>query len=118
MFIPPTPFKTEQGEATFLAAYDAALKAWPVPFEERTVTSRFGATHVVVSGPADAPPVVLLHGFWATLTMWAPNVAALALDHRVYAIDVMGQPSRSVPADPIRTREDHVTWLSATLDGL
>jgi hypothetical protein len=30
----PSPFKTPEGKARFLAAYDAVLKRWPVPFEE------------------------------------------------------------------------------------
>ena len=54
-------------------------------------------THVVVSGPKDAPPLVLLHGYWATSTMWSPNIADFSKDYRVYAIDVMGQPSKSIP---------------------
>ena len=114
----PSPFKTAKGEATYLAAYDAAMKSWPVPYRELTVPSRFGRTHVVVSGPHDARPLVLLHGYMATLTMWAPNVADFSKAHRVYAIDVMGQPSKSIPTTPIRDARDYVTWLTEILDGL
>jgi hypothetical protein len=49
----------------YLAAYDA-MRAWPVPHEEMEIPGRFGITHVVASGPKDAPPLVLLHGYWAT----------------------------------------------------
>jgi len=94
----PSAFKTPEGEAAFLAAYDAAMKSWPVPYEETDVPTPFGMTHVVVSGPKDAPPLVLLHGYWATSTMWAPNIADFSKDYRVYAVDVMGQPSKSIPA--------------------
>lgn len=73
---------------------------------------------MVVSGPADAPTLALLHGYWATLTMWAANVADFRSDYRVYAVDVMGQPSKSVPTDPIRNARDYVTWLTETLDAL
>ena len=111
-------FKAPRGEAAFLAAYDAAMKLWPVPYEEIDLQSRFGTTHVVVTGPKTAPPVVLLHGYMATLTMWAPNIAAFSKHHRVYAVDVMGQPSKSVPTEPIRSTEDFVAWLTATLDQL
>jgi hypothetical membrane protein len=95
-----SPFKTPEGEATYQAAYEAAMKLWPVPYEEREIPTRFGMTHVVISGPEDAPPLVLLHGYMATLMMWAPNIADFSKDYRVYAIDVMGQPSRSIPGDP------------------
>ena len=112
------PFKTPEGQARFLAAYDAALKLWPVPYEELDIPTRFGLTHVVAAGPKNAPVLVLLHGYMATSVMWAPNVADFSRDYRVYAIDIMGQPSKSVPGDPIRDANDYVAWLTATLDGL
>jgi len=111
-------FKTPEGEAAFLAAYDAAMKSWPVPYEEVEIPGRFGTTHVLVSGPKAASPLVLLHGYWATSAMWSANIGDFSKDHRVYAIDVMGQPSRSIPAEPIRDAADYVTWLTATLDAL
>jgi pimeloyl-ACP methyl ester carboxylesterase len=94
------------------------MELWPVPFEELEVHSRFGSTHVVVSGPTDGPPLVLLHGTMTTLTIWLPNIADLAGDYRVYAVDTMGHPSKSIPADPIRNASDFVAWLADTLDGL
>ncbi|HMF98764.1 MAG TPA: alpha/beta hydrolase [Vicinamibacterales bacterium] len=109
---------TAEGEAAYLAAYDAAMKTWPVPFEEMTLSSKFGTTHVVVCGPKDAPPLVLLHGYMATSAMWSLNVAEFSRRYRVYAVDVMGQPSKSIPGEPIRDRADFVAWLTATLDGL
>ena len=115
---PPSPFKTPDGEARFLAAYEAALKLWPVPYEELDIPTRFGMTHVVAAGPNKAPALVLLHGYMATSVMWAPNVADFSRDYRVYAVDTMGQPSKSVPGDPIRDVTDYVAWLTATLDGL
>jgi pimeloyl-ACP methyl ester carboxylesterase len=111
-------FKTPEGEAAYLAAYKAAMNLWPVSYEEIEIPSRFGKTHVVVSGPKDAPPLVLLHGYWATLTMWTLNIADFSKDYRVYAIDIMGQPSKSIPDEPIRNAADYVAWLTATLDGL
>ena len=113
-----SPFKTLEGEATFFAAYDAAMKLWPVPYEEVNMASQFGTTHVVVSGPKTAPPLVLLHGYMATLTMWSPNIAAFSQHHRVYAVDVMGQPGKSRPGKPISSTADFVSWLTETLDGL
>jgi pimeloyl-ACP methyl ester carboxylesterase len=111
-------FKTPEGEAAYLAAYDAALKLWPVPYEEIEIPSRFGMTHIVSSGPQDASPLVLLHGFMNTLMMWLPNVADFSKAYRVYAIDIMGHPSKSIPDEPLRDAADFTAWLSATLDGL
>ena len=114
----PSAFKTPEGEARYLAAYDAALKLWPVPYHEIDISTRFGTTHVVASGPKEAPPLVLLHGYMATSVMWSPNVIDFSRDYRVYAIDTMGQPGKSVPGEPIRDAAGYVAWLTATLDGL
>ena len=113
-----SPFKSPEGEAAFLEAYDNAMKLWPVTYEEIEITNRFGTTHVVTSGPKDAPPLVLLHGMLGTLTMWSPNIADLSKDYRVYAIDVMGQPGKSVHNEPIRDAAGFVAWLSETFNGL
>jgi pimeloyl-ACP methyl ester carboxylesterase len=111
-------FRTPEGETAFLAAYDVAMKRWPISYEEMDLRSRFGTTHVVACGPSDARPLVLLHGYMATLTMWAPNVADFSNHYRVYALDVMGQPGKSIPAEPIRSASDYVEWLNATFDAL
>ena len=115
---PSSAFRTPEGEARFLAAYQGVLDRWPVPYEELDIPTRFGVTHVIITGPQDAPPLVLLHGYMATSVMWAPNIGAWSQDRRVYAIDVMGQPGRSVPDEPIKGISDYVAWLTATLDGL
>jgi pimeloyl-ACP methyl ester carboxylesterase len=118
MMFPASAFKTPEGESQFLRAYDNEMKLWPGPYEQIDVHSRFGTTHVVVSGPKTGPPLVLLHGYMATLTMWAPNIAAFSKDYRVYAVDLMGQPGRSRPEEPICNVADFVSWLTATLDAL
>jgi pimeloyl-ACP methyl ester carboxylesterase len=115
---PRSAFKTPEGEAAYLATYDAAMKLWPVAYEPIDVPGRFGTTHLVVTGPQEAPPLVLLHGYMATSTMWSANIADLSKDHRVYAIDVMGQPGKSIPGEPIRNEADYAAWLTGVLDGL
>lgn len=95
----PSPFKNLEGEAEYMAAHEARMQRWPVPYEAMDITGRYGRTQLVASGPEDAPPLVLLHGALASLTMWAPNIADLSRDYRVYAIDIIGEPSKSIP-DP------------------
>jgi pimeloyl-ACP methyl ester carboxylesterase len=114
----PSGFKSPEGQAAFLAVYDAFMDLWPVPYETFELRSRFGKTHGIVCGPEDAPALVLLHGFCATLAMWQPNIGDFARDYRVYAINVMGQPGLSVPDEPIQNMPDYMEWLSTTLDEL
>jgi hypothetical protein len=114
----PSPFKSPQGEAEFMAAYEATMKLWPVPYEPMDIPGRYGRTHLVASGPEGAPTLVLLHMFFTSLTQWAANISDLSRDYRVYAIDVMGQPSKSIPDQPLKSRQDCVAWLNEVLDAL
>lgn len=115
----PSGWRTEKGRAEYLAAYDAALELWPVPFESRQVTTGFGSTHVIESGPPHGEPLLLLHaatGFGAT--QWYPNVAELSEQHRVYAVDFIGSAGKGTQTRPILDRTDCADWLADVLDGL
>ena len=114
----PSPFKSPKGEAEYLAAYAAMMQYWPVPYAEFDIPGPYGCTHLVASGPQDAPALVLLHGGRASLTMWSANVADLSRNYRVYAIDIMGQPGKSVPDKTFQKREDLIPWFSGLLDAL
>jgi pimeloyl-ACP methyl ester carboxylesterase len=111
-------FRSAEGEARFMYAYDAVLKDWPVPFEALHVPTRIGTTHVIASGPPTAPVVVLLPSFAATATLWGPNVAALSRHFRTYAVDVIGQVGKSIPTRRIHTRHDLADWVVDVLDAL
>jgi pimeloyl-ACP methyl ester carboxylesterase len=113
-----SPFKSAKGEAEYMAAYEASMRLWAVPFEDMSVPSRFGITHLVVSGPNHAPALVLLHCFYTSLTSWAYNIADLSRNYRVYALDMMGQPSKSIPDQTIGSRDEMAEWLNAVLDQL
>jgi pimeloyl-ACP methyl ester carboxylesterase len=48
--------------------------------------------------------------------VWANNVADLSTNRRVYALDMMGQPGKSIPDQPVRNRAEMVEWLNSVLD--
>jgi pimeloyl-ACP methyl ester carboxylesterase len=105
------PFRSAEARRRYLAAYDAWGAEWPLPAEERMVSTRYGATFARGSGPPGAPVVVLLPAARATSLLWAAHVAALAANHRVWAIDSIADFGRSVPSRPLQTAEDFVAWL-------
>ena len=111
-------FKDEESRARFIAAYDAALAEWPVPYEALDVPTRFGTTHVIAGGPADAPPLLLLPSFAGTAMAWRLNALALSQHFRTYAVDVIGQPGLSTGAPKLRTARQYAEWLSELMDGL
>ncbi|MGW4893551.1 alpha/beta fold hydrolase [Kitasatospora sp. NPDC004240] len=116
--MPVRPESTTAAPA-FLAAYDATLARWPVPFETVDVPTEHGTTRVTVCGPLDGRPLVLLHGGGATSTVWLATVGALAATHRVHAVDLIGDPGRSVHSGrPLDGVEGLTGWLDAVLDHL
>ncbi|GAA1149832.1 alpha/beta fold hydrolase [Streptomyces hebeiensis] len=105
---------------SFRDAYDAVLQEWPGPVAATELSTPYGLTRVNSTGPADAPPLVLLPGGRATSTVWGACAAGLGRNHRVHAVDLMGDPGLSAPAGGRRMRSvaDLVAWLDAVLDGL
>lgn len=111
-------FKSEAGKVRYMAAYDAVIREWPVACEELDLPTRFGVTHVIASGPAPAPVVMLLPSLAASATLWRPNVAALSAHYRTYAVDVIGQVGKSVPTRRLKSRRELADWLGDLLDAL
>ena len=63
------PFRSAEAKEEYLALYDRRIKRWPVASETRMIETSHGHTFVRISGPVDAPPLVLLHGAGHDLTV-------------------------------------------------
>ncbi|WP_410671928.1 alpha/beta fold hydrolase [Amycolatopsis sp. cmx-4-68] len=111
-------YRSAEGAAAVRRRYDALLERWPVPFEPRILSTRLGETFAVVSGPVDAPPVVALQGSGGTAAHWLPDIATLAANLRVHAVDVPGEPGRTVEARPPLGAPACAEWLDGVLDAL
>lgn len=111
-------FTSAEGEKEIMHAYDAIMDNWHVPYEELTLSTSFGETHVIASGPEDATPVVLLHALLAGSVSWYRNVEALSRSYRVYAVDVIGEGNKSRPVKPITTLDGFLGWFTEVIDGL
>jgi pimeloyl-ACP methyl ester carboxylesterase len=88
-------YKSPEVRARFMAMYDEKMKAWPVPYEDVFVDTAYGNVHVIVSGPKDAPPILLLHASGVGGWSWLYNAEALSQAHRIYAIDTLGDAGKS-----------------------
>jgi pimeloyl-ACP methyl ester carboxylesterase len=114
----PSPFRGPRQHAQFTATYDSVMRTWPVAFDERNVETAYGRTHLVVSGPPSAPPLVLLHAASATSAMWRPIIAVMSTSYRCYCIDTITEANKSVATKHIYTTTDHVDWLRQTFTAL
>ncbi|WP_368650160.1 alpha/beta fold hydrolase [Bacillus inaquosorum] len=102
----------------YFQTYNESLGLWPVRCKSFYVSTRFGQTHVIASGPEDAPPLVLLHGALFSSTMWYPNIADWSSKYRTYAVDIIGDKNKSIPEDVSGTRTGYANWLLDVFDNL
>lgn len=78
-------------------------------------------------GPEDAPPLILSSGLGGSASYWAPNLDALAAQHRVLVYDHRGtgRSDRALPdrvtvedfADDMLALMDAAGWASASIVG-
>jgi pimeloyl-ACP methyl ester carboxylesterase len=111
-------FTTPEGRADYMAAYEAMFSLWAVPYEAVDLKTGYGSTHINVSGPGDGYPLVLLHGAGLSSTVWFANIADLSANHRVYAVDIIGDAGKSVADRLLAQRADYAQWLKEVFDGL
>ncbi len=109
----------KNAEATRIAheSYDRSMELWKAEYTEDWVQTEYGLTHIIVSGPEDAQPLILLPGLFADATMWYANAGSYAQEYRVYAVDLLVYGGKSEPAGKeIEEVADYSAWFSALLD--
>jgi pimeloyl-ACP methyl ester carboxylesterase len=92
-------YKSPDIEAKLMDIYDAKMAEWPVPYEDVYVDTDYGKVHVIVSGPENAPPLLLIHASAIAGWSWLPNVGELNKHYRTYAVDSIGDVGKSALKD-------------------
>lgn len=113
------PFKSVKAKEQYLDHYDKRAQEWPVSSEARVTQTSYGKTFIRISGPTYAPSLVLLPSTGASSLIWMPNIKALSIHYRVYAIDNIYDFGRSINMRNIRDSDDMIAWLDelfTTLD--
>lgn len=113
-----TIYRTAQGEAEVLALYDRSLNQIPATFEHRMIPTRFGESHVLVTGPEDAPPLVIFHGGNVVNAISLRWFTPLMSEYRIYAPDTIGHPGRSAQTRLSAGDNSYGEWVVDLLDGL
>ena len=111
---------TVRGDLALALQMDGAFDVGERPSSHPVVK----ATHVLgarasylEAGPADAPPVILIHGLGATNASMLPLIPDLARDHRVIAPDFPGFGASAAPRWQYRP-SDLATWIRAFADNI
>jgi pimeloyl-ACP methyl ester carboxylesterase len=105
-------YRSERARKGILSTYDQLLALWGTPFTEFDVPTSYGSTHIVACGQQENPPLVLFHGVGDDAAlMWLYNAAALSRRFRLYAVDTIGGPGKSVAGSAYNRNYDDVAWM-------
>lgn len=109
-------FSSKTAEAAFLSKYDECMKLWPVPYEEDYVETDIGQTCVIQCGSKKGPVLVLLHGKGGTSAMWSQNIAELAREYCIIAVDIPSDLNKTRFKKPFDSTEEAADWLNRVMD--
>jgi pimeloyl-ACP methyl ester carboxylesterase len=111
-------YKSAEGRQAIMDWYDDVVANLDIEVESHYVNTRFGRTHMLVSGPKDAPALILIPGVAGCAPLWRRQLPAFSEHFRVYALDIVGQPGKSDPVTPSFLDDDFPVWMVDVLDGL
>jgi 2-hydroxy-6-oxonona-2,4-dienedioate hydrolase len=107
-------FQSEEARQRMRQASAEFLARFPGPVEERFAATAQGRTRILVTGPADGPPMLVFHGAIASAAHVLPELGPIVNHCRVYAVDVVGQS----PWSEDRRLQDPAAWLGEVADAL
>lgn len=111
-------FKNAAARRHYLATYDGVRALSPLPDVVHGVPTEFGVVRVYQHGPDRGVPVVLIHGFFLTSSMWWAQIGGLADSFTLYAVDMLGQPGASLQSKPMPTPAHSACCIDEVLAGL
>jgi pimeloyl-ACP methyl ester carboxylesterase len=111
-------YKTPAGEALIRQWYERFHARLPFATETRQVTTSAGPTQVLVTGPDNGTPIVLLHGALAGAAHALGEMGMFPDQHRIYAVDIPGQSVASAHVRLPVKGDAHGRWLNEVMAAL
>ncbi len=111
-------FKSEEGKAEIIALYDKKLEELQIQYESKYVDTRFGATHILITGDKKNPPLVIVHGSNGCAPIAIESYPNLSKKYCVYAVDVMAQPNKTTECFLSMKDNSYGLWFRDVLEKL
>jgi len=111
-------FKTEAGRDRLNQWYERFLAKVESPVQSDFVPTRFGQNHVLVTGPEEGQPLVVLHAMRTGSSFLLSELGPLLNQFRIYAPDLPGQSIRGIDMRLPLKDDAAAMWLTDVMDGL
>lgn len=111
-------YKSKSGYQAIMSWYDGLVDKMTFAHESVFVDTPFGQTHMIAAGDQNSPPMFLIPGVAGSAPLWRRQLEDLSRHHRVYALDMLGQPGRSEERPLSYLNDDFVHWLTSIMDEL
>ena len=111
-------YQSEAGKKEILARYDQKLSELNISYETRYIDTSYGKTHVIVTGDAANPPLILVHGSNGCAPIALECYPNLSSAYQVFSVDVLAQPNKSAETRLSMKDESYGQWLNEVMDKL
>lgn len=88
-------YKNQQAKTELMSLYEEKLKSLQIDYKDIDVKTSFGNTRVIKTGNESGKPIVLFHGINAGAPLTLEAVKDLRKDYLLFAIDTIGQATKS-----------------------
>ena len=111
-------YKSAEKKKEILAIYQEKLQGLTMAYSTQKVSTTFGETNVIITGNPYNPPLILLHGANACAPVALDEMEGLSSSFRVYAVDIIGQPTLSAETRPSMKTGAYGQWLNEVISQL
>lgn len=112
-------YRNPQAKAKIMALYDQKLSDCALShYKSLYIPTSAGTTHVIVVGDTGLPPVLVLHGINAGAPVSLEAIQDLFPKYCIYAIDSIGQATRSAETRLPVKDNSYGYWLGEVMEGL
>jgi len=111
-------YKDTKAKTDIMSLYEEKLNSLQIDNKEIDVESSFGNTRVIKTGNENGKPIILFHGINAGAPLTLEAVKDLRNDYLLYAIDTIGQATKSDEHRIDINDNSYALWATDVLNNL